>query len=254
MKVSICTTNYNCAHALERHLTSVYGLLSGLDFEYIVVDNRSNDRSSDIFRHWASRHTNMTVLSERCTMGEGRQIAFRHSKGNHVMVIDTDVVYVPLLRHFVDAYLAQCPHLSVQAVFCGIFPRQQWFRIGGRRSLNTNEDVDMWIRMWRLGTMRWYPVYLGENLKEASAVGSADYLSSRYPRRERITRLLRREWDLLKTREVGRLDLHELIEANTIDLELGPRPGPWPQDRTRQTRMQHWASLVREFRLSVLAP
>ena len=250
MRISICTTNYNCAHALEKHLESVYRLLEGWEFEYIVVDNKSRDRSLAILQSWSSEHTNMLVLSKRCTMGEGRQIAFGRSSGNHVMVLDTDVIYNTTFRALVAAYFQRCPEFSLQAVFCGIFPRTQWVSAGGRRSLNTNEDVDLWIRIARLGTMRWYPVHTGENLKEAAAWGIGDYLSRRYSRGERILRLLRREWDLWKTRDIRRINLQALIEANVIDLGLG-KPGPWPQSRTRQTRVQHTLEFARQLKQTV---
>ncbi|TLZ63842.1 MAG: glycosyltransferase family 2 protein [Methanobacteriota archaeon] len=253
MQTSICTTNYNCAHALERHLQSVFSQLSGLEFEYIVVDNHSRDGSWEILRKWASRQPAMRVLSRRSTMGEGRQIAFSHSTGGHVMVLDTDVVYGPLFRRFVDAYFARDPNLSVQAIFCGMFPRDQWIRAGGRRSLNTNEDVDLWIRIARQGTMRWYPVFVGENLKEASASGMADYMSKRYSRGERTIRLLRREWDLFKTRDLGRVDLGSLINGNILDLDLGVSPGSWPQQRSTETRIEHFLGLARELKLSIFA-
>src|SRR2546427_11466872 len=100
----------------------------------------------------------MKIASRRCTMGAGRQFAFKESEGSHIMVLDTDVVYSELLRRLVDQYLDHHSMFSLQAIFCGLFPRQQWINVGGRRNLNTNEDVDMWIRLWRLGTMRWYPV------------------------------------------------------------------------------------------------
>ena len=213
MEISVCTTNYNCAHALRRHLESVYQILAGLEFEYIVVDNRSRDGSWDILRGWNSTHPNMRLISKRCTTGAGRQIGFDKSAGRFILVLDTDVVYDPILRLVVDRYAEQFSSFALQALYCGIFPRAQWAAIGGRRSLNTNEDVDMWIRLWRLGWMRWYPVPVGTNLKESAAAGSHDYLSKRYPRRERIARLLRREWDFLKTRDLQRIDLEGIIGA-----------------------------------------
>lgn len=248
MKLSICTTNYNCGLVLENHLRSVWDQLEGLDFEYIVVDNRSRDGSEKIFRAWARHNPNLSLYSKRCTMGEGRQIAFSHARGDHVMVLDTDVVYSELLRRYIDAYFVRCPGLSVQAIFAAIFPRDQWIRAGGRHSLNTNEDVDLWLRIDRLGTMRWYPIALGENLKEPSAWGISDHLSRRYSKQERIRRLLRREWDLLKTREIGRMSIETLVSPNIIDLGLGPEPGPWPQSRTRESRIQHFVGFVRDLR------
>ena len=247
MKISICTTNYNCAHALSRHLESVYRELAGMEFEYIVVDNKSKDVSLQVLQAWAASHPNMTVLSKRCTMGEGREIAFRHSTGDPIMVLDTDVVYSDALRALAEAYFERCPEWSLQAVFCGLFPRNQWIAAGGRRSLNTNEDLDMWVRLARLGTMRWYPIYTGENLKEADAWGRGDYLSARYSRGERILRLARREWDRIKTREIELINIQALIAANLVDLGLGS-PGPWPQGRVRTTPMQSAVQFVREFK------
>ena len=96
--------------------------------------------------------------------------------------------------------------------------------------------------------MRWFPVPLGENVKEAVAWGKADYMSSRYPWSERATRLLRREWDLLKTRRVQQTDLERLIRANTVDLGLGPPPGNWPQSRVRTSRSGHLVEFARELK------
>ena len=254
MEISICTTNYNCAHALRPHLDSVYRAFAGLDFEYVVVDNHSRDRSWDILRGWNSAHPNMRLISKRCTMGAGREIAFDHSEGRFIVVLDTDVVYDPILRVVVDRYLERYRSLAVQAVFCGIFPRQLWTAIGGRRSLNTNEDLDMWIRLWRLGVMRWYPVSVGTNVKDPSATGSFDYLSNRYARGERIARLVRREWDLLKTRDLQRIDLKEVITSNTVDLGLEKPIPPWPQSRTPLTAAQHLVEVVRLAKQVIRAP
>jgi len=181
-------------------------------------------------------------------MGEGRQISFLHSTGSFVIVVDTDVVYSPLLRRFVFSYLEGYSQYSVQALYVGIFPREHWIRVGGRRSLNTNEDVDMWLRLWRFGLIRWYSVSLGSNLKEAGAVGSSDYLSKRYSPSERARRLIRREWDLLKTRDIQRTHLAEVIALNTVDLGLGPVPQPWPQDRTPRTTIQHIVDFARDLK------
>lgn len=254
MELSICTTNYNCAHALPRHLESVFRELQGIEFEYIVVDNKSGDSSLRILQKWGKTHPNTIVLSRRCTMGEGRQIAFRHSKGRYILVLDTDVVYSSLLRPFVDRYLSGYSQFSVQAIQAGAFPRDQWIHVGGRRSLNTNEDADMWLRIETLGSMRWYPVSLGENLKDPSAWGRFDHLSNRYQKSERVRRLLRRELDLLKTREVEHANLSEHISRFMIDMELGPVPKEWPQHRTHDNSLEHLLRLARELMRILRAP
>jgi len=253
-KLSICTTNYNCAHSLAKHLESVYRRLEGFDFEYIIVDNKSTDDSWGILQNWARNFPNMKIASRRCTMGAGRQFAFKESEGGYIMVLDTDVVYSELLRRLVDQYLDHHSMFSLQAIFCGLFPRQQWINVGGRRNLNTNEDVDMWIRLWRLGTMRWYPVSTGDHQKEPWAEGSSDYRSLRYPKRERVRRLLRREWDFFVTRNLESLDLGAIIAANTIDIGIGPAPGVWPSTRTRRARAQHMVEFGRELKTLTRRP
>jgi glycosyltransferase involved in cell wall biosynthesis len=252
--ISVCTTNYNCAHALTLHLESVFRGLKGLDFEYIVVDNMSRDRSWEILADWRTANPNFQLLSKRCTMGEGRQVAFLRSTGRLILVLDTDVVYDPLLRQFVDRCLASNFPFAIQALFCGVFPRGLWNRVGGRRSLNTNEDVDMWIRLWRIGMIKWYSVPMGTNLKEPNASGSYDYLSGRYTHSERTLRLLRREWDLFKTRSLQKVDLKEIIHANAVDLDLGREIRPWPQNRSRQTAAEHVIEFVRQAKQAIRTP
>lgn len=254
MDISICTTNYNCAHALRLHLESVFMALQGLEFEYIVVDNKSRDRSWEILADWRATHPNFHLLSKRCTMGEGRQIAFLKSRGPWILVLDTDVVYDSILREFVNRCLADNFPFAIQALFCGMFPRRVWSAVGGRRSLNTNEDVDMWVRLLQVGMIKWYATPFGTNLKEPNASGSYDHLSARYSRLERLLRLLRREWDLLKTRSMRNLDLQEMIRANTIDLELGREIAPWPQSRSRQTSTEHIIEFIRLARQAFQTP
>jgi|SRR5207249_1577677 len=254
MRISVCATNYNCAHALGRHLESVYRQLSGLEFEYVVVDNRSRDASLEILQTWARDHRNMTVLLKRCTRGEGRQIGFLHSRGEHIMVLDTDVIYSAILRDYVDAYFERSPDFAVQAVFCGIFPRRYWMKVGGQRSLNTNEDVDLWLRLCRLRVMKWYPIVTGQNAKESYAWGRDDFMSGRYTRIERFLRLMRRQWDQWKTRELEETDLGPIIEQNTLDLGLGIEPEHWPQDRRPQSLVEQAFEFLREMKHLMTMP
>ena len=220
-KFSICTTNYNCAHALQQHLDSVYALFDENEFEYIVVDNKSKDRSIEILRDNQKKHSNMTVLSEKCTMGKGRQIAFGHSTSSHIVVIDTDTVYSLKCKNFIDICLEKYPDTAIQALLCAVIPRDIWEKVGGRRNLNVNEDFDMWMRIWKIGKMKWCAVSMGENLKDDKASSSADYLSVRYGKFEKFQRLIKREIDLLKTRKYKKYDFKAIYRENLLDLGLG---------------------------------
>lgn len=251
MQFSICTTNYQCAHALERHLESVFELLSRFSFEYIVVDNRSKDRSLEILKTWESQHPNMKVLSKKCTMGEGRQISFENSRGDIILVLDTDVIYFPIAEDFLRMYLEKCAELAVQAVFLGAFPRDVWIEIGGRRSLNAFEDVDMWMRMWKLGKMRWYPVLMGENVKDPEAEGGYDFRSARYGKREQIMRLLRKEYDLLKTREIRKLDLERIRDDNLVDFKLGEFYDGWFKNYPKMSPAENVKRFGRQMKMTL---
>ncbi|UCD92965.1 MAG: glycosyltransferase family 2 protein [Methanobacteriota archaeon] len=245
--LSFCTTNYNCAHALEKHLESIYSIFDENDFEYIVVDNKSKDDSYRILCDFARGHGNMRVLSRKCSMGRGRQLAFKESVGRFIIVVDTDTVYFPIVREFVDKYLEQYPEFAVQAKLFGIFPREIWESVGGRGDFNTGEDFEMWMRIWKIGRMKWYPVQMGTNVKDPSAKDSYDFLSIRYDKFERFTRFLRREFDTIRLRKYEKLDLVNVWKSNAVDFGLGE-----PDDAFFGTRPSPpFLSLPRHFVRSI---
>lgn len=246
-KLSICTTNYNCAHALKQHLDSVYSKLDGEMFEYIVVDNLSKDDSLAILKEYEKAHENMKVLSQKCTMGHGRQIAFDNSSGEFIMVIDTDTVYFPIFKEFVNLYFENYSEFALQAILCGIFPRDIWVEIGGRRDVNIYEDVDMWVRIWRLGKMRWYPAFMGENLKDAGTQAGQDYMSKRYNRLEKIRRFMRREYDLLRLKDILKTDLEKMYKDNVIDLGLDDPVETWFKNPPKLGFFKWFTMRRREF-------
>jgi glycosyltransferase involved in cell wall biosynthesis len=231
-KISICTTNYNCAHALNRHLDSIYSQLDEKDFEYIMVDNFSKDASPKILKEFEKKHDNFKLLSHKSSMGKGREIAFGHSHYDHIMVVDTDTVYFPIFKDFIEIYFNKYSNIALQALYCGIFPRDIWEKIGGRRDFNIYEDVDMWIRIWRLGKIKWYPVIIGENIKDSDA--SWEYKSTRYGKMEKVRRLLKREYDLFRLREIHNMNLKKMYEDNIVDLGIGEMQPVWVKNVPKQ--------------------
>lgn len=230
-RLSVCTTNYNCGRTLEQHLASVYALFDEGSFEFVCVDNYSRDESPAILNDWQSRHPNFRWVRRRCSMGRGREVAAGLSSAPHILVVDTDTVYFPILREFVERALREFPDLAVQAIYAGVFPRDLWARAGGRRDLNVGEDFDMWMRIWKIGRMRWYPVPMGENVKEPNARDASDYLSSRYTKTERLLRFLRGQVDLVRLAHYRGLDVETIWRSNTVDLGLGPRRESWFSER-----------------------
>lgn len=226
-RVSICTTNYNCGHALRRHLASVYALFDPDSFEYVCVDNFSRDASPSILDEWKSEYPNFRWVQRRCSMGAGREIAAVLSSAPHILIVDTDTIYFSILRDFVERVLEEYPEHAVQAIYAGVFPRDLWRAVGGRHDLNVGEDFDMWMRIWRHGRMRWYPVPMGQNLKDSSATDGSDYLSGRYSKGERLLRFVRGKVDRMKLVQYRDLDLDAIWRTNSVDLGLGPRRDTW---------------------------
>ena len=116
---------------------------------------------------------------------------------------------------------------AVQAVYCGIYPREIWSNVGGMGNFNFGEDLELWIKIWKINKMRWYPVEMGENIKEEWAKDSWDFLSMRYNKLEKIMRLLRREYDSLRLKKFEELDLMDIWKSNSIDLGLGDLKSTW---------------------------
>ena len=244
-KISICTTNYKCAHALEKHLGYVYSQLEEDMFEYIMVDNFSSDERPKILKEFEGEHENFKLLFKKCTMGMGRQIAFEHSKHDFIMVIDTDTVYFPIFKDFVEIYFQKYSDIALQALYCGIFPRDIWERIGGRGDFNIYEDLEMWIKIWKLGKIKWYPVNIGENIKDTTA--SWEYGSKRYGKFEKVRRFIRRDYDLLRLREIHDINLKKMYEDNIVDLGLGDMEQGWVKNVPKMGFKRYSKTRAREF-------
>jgi hypothetical protein len=178
-------------------------------------------------------------------MGRGREIAARLAMGPNFLVVDTDTIYYPILRPFVERAASAYAGVAVQAIYAGFFPRDLWHAVGGRGNFNVGEDLDMWMRLARLGRMRWYPVRMGDNLKEDWASNADDHLSSRYRRSRRLTRLVRREFDMLRLAKYELTDLRSLWRANAIDLGLAPLETKWFGDRGRAGLFERARSFAR---------
>ena len=231
--LAVCTTSYNCAQYLDQHFRSVFEALQGIEFEYVVVDNKSKDGTLEALRDLANKYPQIICDSRRCSRGAGRQVAASLSQAGTILAVDVDTVYSPILRAFVDAYFDSFAQggLALQAIYAGLYPRGLWFGVGGMRDLNFGEDLDLWMRIWQHDRMRWYALPLGTNMKDAAHRDWQDFRSDRYGKWEKVTRLLRRELDLWKLRKYREMDLEAIRLARSVDLHLGPQVPRWFQDR-----------------------
>ena len=104
IRVSYLTTNYNKNDVIKQSLES---LLSNLptDGELIVVDGGSTDGSIETLRDLESTHSKLRVYVEESNLGEGRQIAADHSRGDIlVQHLDTDRRYDNQISRFIKIF------------------------------------------------------------------------------------------------------------------------------------------------------
>lgn len=83
-------------------------------WELLLVDDGSNDRSSDIALHYTQKYPEKIRYFEHeghqnCGASASRNLAFRNSKGKYIAFLDSDDVWLPFnLEHFtniLDSYL-----------------------------------------------------------------------------------------------------------------------------------------------------
>ena len=82
MKLSIITVNYNDAKGLERTIKSVISQ-SYRDFEFIVIDGGSSDKSQDIIQKY-ERHIDYWVSESDGGIYQGMNKGLRQAKGDYV--------------------------------------------------------------------------------------------------------------------------------------------------------------------------
>ncbi len=127
MKLSIVIPTFNEEPTIERLIRRVLETTFPIDYELVVVDDRSTDRTYAIerrLRESASR-VPFKVLRNRVNKGKGACIrqGLKHSTGHFVVIQDGDLEYdprdIPKLLH---------PILSGEAdVVCGSrFLRRRW--------------------------------------------------------------------------------------------------------------------------------
>lgn len=93
-KYTIAMTTYNCGEFLPEVLESLENF--GRQFELVVVDAGSTDRTREIFYDWDDKHNYPFKLeiAEGYNLGEGRQRALELANGEHIIVeIEGDIIY-----------------------------------------------------------------------------------------------------------------------------------------------------------------
>lgn len=90
MKVSVIMLTYNREKLVGRAIKSILGQTMR-EFEYIIVDNGSTDRSGEIAEEYAARDSRVRVIHRsRGNIGAGRNTGLDAAQGEYLTFIDDD--------------------------------------------------------------------------------------------------------------------------------------------------------------------
>lgn len=99
--VSIVNVTWNGKHLLEQHLPSLRNLKYS-NYEVIIVDNASNDGSTD-FVNTNYPEFQLIQNSENLGTAEGSNVAIKSAEGKYLFWISNDMEFDPyILNHLVD--------------------------------------------------------------------------------------------------------------------------------------------------------
>jgi len=243
-RLSVATTNYNCAHVLERHLDSIFSLFPNI--EYVVSDNYSSDGSWHIFEKYSRLH-NLIAFQKHCTRGEGRNLALSRTTNDFFLYVDTDTIYLPIFKEVVKWYFNSdypAKRVALHCVFGGVYPKETIHKVGGWFNVN-NHDDGVQFRLAEKGLLKFYPVRVGVNVKRF--VASLDHFERRYPLVEMFKRMFRNKFETLLFLPFAR-KLNEIYRTNLVDLGISNNLVPW-YDKFRWAQLAASVFFLPEIRL-----
>lgn len=92
--VSVIMSIYNRQHMAERAMVSIL-TQDFADFEFIVVDDGSTDRTLDVVRGFDDRRIRVAALPVNCGIPTARNLGLRMARGAFIAQMDSDDVSTP---------------------------------------------------------------------------------------------------------------------------------------------------------------
>ena len=116
MKLSILIVNWNTRDLVVNCVNSILNYATDFDFEVVVVDNDSSDGSGDELRRQFGDNKNIKIIraSENLGFAKGNNLAFKHSTGEYILLLNPDTKVRPQALQKLVNYMES--HKSVGAV------------------------------------------------------------------------------------------------------------------------------------------
>ena len=105
--ISVIMLTYNREELVGRAIESILAQ-TYRDFEFIIVDNGSSDRSGAIADEYAAKDARIRVIHrERGNIGSGRNTGLDAAQGEHIAFIDDDDWTEPDFLEFLHSLMVE---------------------------------------------------------------------------------------------------------------------------------------------------
>ncbi|AVD84314.1 glycosyl transferase family 2 [Pseudomonas sp. SWI6] len=116
LKVSVCIVTYNQERYIAQCLQSIVDQVVGFDFEVLVSDDASSDRTPEIISEFARRYPNLIKpFLNKKNLGAGPNFVFVHdqARGEYIAHIDGDDYCLPGKLQRQADYLDRHAHCNI---------------------------------------------------------------------------------------------------------------------------------------------
>ena len=134
MEVSVIIVNYNVRQFLENALTSIRRAMEGLEGEVIVVDNASDDGSTEMVK---AKFPDVILIENRKNLGfaASNNIALRRARGKYLLLINPDTIVQEDTLRVMLAFFAETPDAGLAG--CKILNPDGSLQLACRRTYPT---------------------------------------------------------------------------------------------------------------------
>lgn len=213
--ISVVIPAYNEEKNIKRCLEAFETQQTTQQFEVILVDNNSTDRTYDIAKTFLKKIPLVILREPTKGRGNARAAGFRIAKGEIILSTDADAIVPPdwiekMAKAFTDSSVAAVTGtgkmidagrvkntlatytLPFAMHVYALFHRHYWLsgfnfgirkeiyeKSGGFRQINGLEDIDLGFRVYPLGKIRYKPIWVymsGRRFHKSVMAGFVSYL------------------------------------------------------------------------------
>ena len=139
-EISVIMLTYNRENFVGRMIDCILKQ-TFQDFEFIIVDNGSADRSGEIANHYAEKDPRICVIHrQRGNIGSGRNAGLDAAKGKYIAFVDDDDICDP---DFLEFLYDLAEESQADIAICGA----TWSNIDDKRLMNAEQAIEMLL--WR---------------------------------------------------------------------------------------------------------